>query len=166
MLCLAVVLAAVACAAPTPPAPTPEPAPAETPAPVETPAPAPTPAETLAPAPTAEPAADPTTAPTLDPSIVPGVGPYTASAAGFHGKVEVTIELDGKNKIVSVKAVGPEETEGVGSVAIETMPKAMVEQNSIEVDTVSGSTMTSNGILNAAKEALALAGLTNADLVK
>jgi fumarate reductase flavoprotein subunit len=93
----------------------------------------------------------------------PGPGPYTGRAGGYYGAVKVT--LDVKDRVlVSVTAVGPEETVGIGSIAIDTMPVAMLEDNTIVVDTITGATFTSQGILEAAAKALAKAGLTDADL--
>jgi fumarate reductase flavoprotein subunit len=82
---------------------------------------------------------------------------------GYHGMVEVTLEVRDK-VIVSASAVGDEETVGIGTLAIDNMPGRMVETNSIEVDTISGATTTSQAVLEAAAKALGKAGLTNADL--
>lgn len=93
----------------------------------------------------------------------PGPGPYTGRASGYHGAVEVT--LDVKDRVlVSVTAVGHEETPGIGSIAIDTLPDAMLNGNTIVVDALTGATFTSEGIMEAAAKALASAGLTDADL--
>jgi len=76
-----------------------------------------------------------------------------ASSMGFGGVVEVTLTVD-EGKIVDVKAVGEKETQGIGSVALETLPGKMIEANSIEVDGVAGATVSSTAILTAAKGAL------------
>jgi len=90
-------------------------------------------------------------------------GTFTASAKGFAGDVSVTLTVEG-GKIADAKIDGPEETEGIGSLAIDQMSAAMVELNSVEVDAVASATFTSNAILEAAAAALLQAGLTNADL--
>lgn len=87
--------------------------------------------------------------------FVPGT--YTATVEGYHGDVTVTVTVD-EEKIVSVTAEGPRETEGVGSRAIEQLPARIVEANSTEVDGVSGATITSNAVKRAVKEALKEAG--------
>lgn len=93
-------------------------------------------------------------------SSVMGTG--TADGFGGPGTLSVTVTLkDGK--IVDVKAEGPKETPGIGSVAVEKMPAEMVANNSINVDGVSGATVTSTGILKAAEEALKAAGVNPAD---
>ena len=88
---------------------------------------------------------------------------YTATEKGFGGDVTVTLTIE-NNEIVAAKAEGASETEGVGSKAIENLPAAMVEQNSVKVDTVASATITSNAVLAAAEKALAEAGLKPEDL--
>lgn len=100
--------------------------------------------------PTAEPEATP------EPPATPVIASGTGSAMGFAGQITVTITLtDGV--ITSVEADGPSETAGIGSMAIEKMPKTMVETNSVEVDGISGATMSSTGLLSAAAQAYAAA---------
>lgn len=93
-------------------------------------------------------------------------GTFTGESIGMGGEeapVKVTITLeDSVIKDVKVEAEG--ETDGIGTKAIEAMPAAMIENNSIEVDGVSGATLTSTAILEAAAEALTSAGLKNSDL--
>ena len=72
---------------------------------------------------------------------------------GFGGLITVTLtRKDGK--ITEVKAVGDEETQGIGSKAIEQLPAAIVKANSADVDNVSGATFTSQGIKDAVNNAL------------
>ncbi|MBQ8554728.1 MAG: flavocytochrome c [Clostridia bacterium] len=85
----------------------------------------------------------------------------TGTAKGFGGDVTVTVTLtDGV--ITEVKAEGAKETVGVGTPVLEQLPAAMVAGNTVNVDGISGATLTSNGVLEAAKLALAAAGV-NAD---
>ena len=84
---------------------------------------------------------------------------YEASAQGFGGEVKVILTLE-DGKLTEVTAVGESETQGVGSNAIDLMPGRMVAENSVEVDGVSGATLTSTAILSAAKDALAQSGVT------
>ncbi|MDR0388616.1 MAG: FMN-binding protein [Spirochaetaceae bacterium] len=93
----------------------------------------------------------------------PGPGPYTGRGSGYHGAVEVTLDVRDR-VLVSVSAEGHEETPGIGSIAIATLPEAMLKGNTIVVDALTGATFTSEGIMEAAAKALAKAGLTNADL--
>jgi fumarate reductase flavoprotein subunit len=79
-----------------------------------------------------------------------------AVAHGFGGDVTVTVTVE-KGKISDVKAAGPDETAGIGGRAITEIPSAMIEANSVKVDTVSGATITSRAILSAAARAYASA---------
>ena len=84
------------------------------------------------------------------------------TAKGFGGDVTVTLTLaDGK--ITGCTAEGKDETEGVGSTAIDQLPGAIAESGSIAVDGVAGATVTSNAIKEAAAAALTAAGLNPDD---
>jgi fumarate reductase flavoprotein subunit len=85
-----------------------------------------------------------------------GGGTGVAVVPGFGGDVIVTVRV-AEGKISEVKAEGPDETPGVGSLAIEALPAAMVAANSVRVDALSGVTTTSQAILSAASRAYALA---------
>ena len=89
-------------------------------------------------------------------------GDFTGTAKGFGGDVSVTLTLtDGT--ITGCTAEGKDETEGVGSQAIAKMPGEIAESGSIAVDGVSGATITSTAIKEAAAAALTAAGLNPDD---
>ena len=89
-------------------------------------------------------------------------GDFTGTAKGFGGDVSVTLTLtDGA--ITGCTAEGKDETQGVGSEAIAQMPGKIAESGSIEVDGVSGATITSNAIKEAAAAAITAAGLKPED---
>ena len=89
-------------------------------------------------------------------------GDFTGTAKGFGGDVSVTLTLtDGV--ITGCTAEGKDETEGVGSQAIAKMPGEIAESGSIAVDGVSGATITSTAIKEAAAAALTAAGLNPDD---
>lgn len=83
-------------------------------------------------------------------------GTYTGSAMGFGGPLDVQVEVSG-DAILSVHVGSNNETLGIGSRAVESMPAAMVEQQTADVDTVGGATVTSGALRFAANYALALA---------
>ncbi len=87
-------------------------------------------------------------------------GTYTATADGFGGDVTVTVEVS-DDAIISVKAEGPNETDGIGSTAIEQLPETIVEQQTLSVDTLAGCTVSSEAVLAAAEAALKEAGGTD-----
>ena len=88
-------------------------------------------------------------------------GSFTGTAKGM-GEVSVTLTLT-DNVITDCTAKGDEETSGIGSVVIEQFPGEVVEGNTINLDSISGATITSNAFVEAAKAALTEAGLTPDD---
>ena len=89
-------------------------------------------------------------------------GDFTGTAKGFGGDVSVTLTLtDGA--ITGCTAEGKDETQGVGSEAVAKMPGEIAESGSIAVDGVSGATVTSTAIKEAAAAALTAAGLNPDD---
>ncbi len=80
----------------------------------------------------------------------------TGKANGYGGEITVTLTAQ-DGKLTDVQIVGEKETMGIGTMAIEKMPAAMIEANSVQVDAVAGASITSKGILDAA--ALAAADL-------
>ena len=76
----------------------------------------------------------------------------SSTVKGFGGDVTVSVSLKG-DKLIEITAVGEAETPEIGGKALEELPKKMVEANSIEVDGISGATITSNVIKAAAKAA-------------
>ena len=78
----------------------------------------------------------------------------TGVGQGIDGDVVVQIEADATT-IYSVEVTEQNETVGIGSIAVEQLPGAIVAANSIAVDGIDGATVTSNAI----KQALADAGI-------
>lgn len=77
-----------------------------------------------------------------------------AEAQGFGGPVQVTLTVrDGV--IVEAVVTGGQETEGVGSLAVEALPGRLTEAGSPDVDGVAGATVSSTAILTAARLAYA-----------
>ena len=80
-------------------------------------------------------------------------GTYTGEGQGNNGPVKVSVEIK-KGKISTVKIDEHKETAGIADVAIERVPKAIVEKQTSEVDTVSGATNSSKAIIAATQAAL------------
>ncbi len=86
-------------------------------------------------------------------------GTYTGTGKGHNGDVTVTVTLT-KDKIKSVAITEQHETAGLADPALKELPVAVLKAQSADVDTVSGCTDTSKGILSAIKVALSKAGAT------
>lgn len=90
-----------------------------------------------------------------EPVFKPGV--YKGAANGRNGLVEVEVTVD-KNRIKSVDVINHKETKSISTAAIETVPKAIIEDQSLAVDAVSGASLTSNAIIAATEDALKKSG--------
>ena len=134
--------------------PTPTPKITVTPTPKATPTPkvtvTPTPEETPTPAPdeTPEPTPEPT-GPYID-------GTYSGSSYGYSGRVNVTVTIQG-GQIVSIEQSNSDSPDFFDEAWNSIYPQIMANQSADGVDTVSGATFSSEGILGAVQKALAQA---------
>lgn len=91
-------------------------------------------------------------------------GKYIGSAEGFGGAVKVQVETS-KDKILSVTIVEHNESKGISDFAIENMPKAIVENQSLALDYVAGASRSSKAILQATEKALSHSGVSMKELM-
>ncbi len=89
-------------------------------------------------------------------------GDFTGTAKGMGGDVTVTLTLT-DSKITGCTAEGVDETQGIGTLALDQLPGQIAETGSIAVDGVTGATITSDAIKGAAAAALTAAGLNPDD---
>ena len=88
-------------------------------------------------------------------------GIYTAEAIGFEGKITVQVTV-AEDKITDITVLSAEDEEEYLARAKRVIP-AIREEQSPNVDAVSGATYSSTGILNAVKLALAKAAVAPAE---
>ena len=81
----------------------------------------------------------------------------TGTAQGMDGPVTVELALS-QDTIYSVTVTDANETPEIGTKAIDALPGEIVSANSLDVDAVSGATITSNAIKEAAAQAITEAG--------
>ena len=79
-------------------------------------------------------------------------GTATATAQGLDETVTVTLTME-DGKLTAVEAVTDKADATVGAQALEALPAAMLDADSVKVDGVSGATSTSNAVLSAAAAA-------------
>ena len=84
-------------------------------------------------------------------------GSYTATGEGRNGAVTVTVTVT-EDAIENVVVDSHKEDADFGGKAVEAIPAAIVESQSLRVDAVTGATLTSNAILAAVEKALVEAG--------
>lgn len=83
-------------------------------------------------------------------------GTYEGTAQGYNGpiKVEVTFSED---EIKNIQVIEHAESHGIAEIALKRIPEAILSQQTLAVDAVSGATGSSNSILNAIENATAKA---------
>ena len=84
-------------------------------------------------------------------------GTYQASAQGYHGSIVLKVTVDA-DKITGIEVVEQSETEGIGAAALPMLVEAVLANQTIGVDAVTGATITSDGFKAAMKDALTQAG--------
>lgn len=84
-------------------------------------------------------------------------GEFSAVEQGFGGEVKVTLKVSG-GKVEDVQIDASKETPDRGGVAAETLAQEIKDRQSPNVDAISGSTITSDAIIKAAKSAFEQAG--------
>lgn len=80
-------------------------------------------------------------------------GEYKEVAQGRNGDFEVTVTIE-EGKITKVKVGENQETENVGGVALKELAQKIVEEQTPNVDKVSGATISSFAIRDAVSRAL------------
>ena len=84
-------------------------------------------------------------------------GTYTATASGNNGPVTVEVVI-GADAIESVTVTEHKETPAISDKAISDLPVAIVENQSLAVDTIAGATYTSKAILAGVEDCVNQAG--------
>ena len=84
-------------------------------------------------------------------------GTYTGVGQGKNGDVTVELQVTG-GKLAAVRVVKNVETPGISDAAMTQFPQRVVDAQSLNVDAVSGATLTSDGIRNAVADAIRKAG--------
>ncbi len=95
--------------------------------------------------------------PVDEPDPLFNAGTYSATVMSMRGDLTVSVTV-GDDAISSVEVVEHMDTPVIADVAIDQVPKAIVEHQSLSVDTVAGATLTSFAIISATTEALREAG--------
>ena len=86
-----------------------------------------------------------------EPELAPNE--YIGVSNGFGGEVKVKVTMNG-DKIEKIDVLSHTETAGVSDPALSTIPQAIIDAQSAEVDAVSGATVTSKAIMDAVANAL------------
>ncbi|MDO4633718.1 MAG: FAD-dependent oxidoreductase [Eubacteriales bacterium] len=84
-------------------------------------------------------------------------GTYTGTAAGRNGDVTVEVTFT-EDAIESINVTEHAETDGIGTNAVDQIPGAIVDAQSLGVEAVAGATVTSDAIVNAVADCVQQAG--------
>ena len=85
-------------------------------------------------------------------------GTYEGSGTGKNGSIKVSVEVT-NDSIKKVDILEQNETPSIAKDALEKIPQNIVKEQSLAIDTISGATITSQGILDAVKDALSSSGV-------
>ncbi|WP_243447703.1 flavocytochrome c [Clostridium tetani] len=80
-------------------------------------------------------------------------GTYAGTAKAHNGELKLEVTVD-KESIKEIKILEHKESPGISDPALERIPKAIIDDQSLAVDTISGATVTSNAIILAVTNAL------------
>ena len=78
------------------------------------------------------------------------------SSGGMGGEIVVKVAMDG-GAIAGIEVLKQAETPDIGGKALESLPDAVVEAQSTDIDAVSGATVTSTAFCEAVDQAIAQA---------
>lgn len=84
-------------------------------------------------------------------------GTYVVETKGMFDGLKVSVTFAG-GKIAEVQVVEHSETPGISDLPIEKIPAEIAARNSVNVDSISGATKTSQGIVQAVRQAIVAAG--------
>lgn len=92
-------------------------------------------------------------------------GTYEGQGEGHGGIIKVAVTVD-EHSITKVEVLENSETASIATNALTEIPEAIISNQSVAVDSISGATEVSEGIKEAAKNALILAGATESQISK
>ena len=92
---------------------------------------------------------------TGDATMTPGT--YSSTQNGYAGGFEVKVTVD-QTSITAIEIGENNETEAIGGMAIDQLPTAIIDAQSIAIDGLSGATFTSDAIIAGVKDCLQQAG--------
>lgn len=84
-------------------------------------------------------------------------GVFQGIGSGNRGEIKVSVKIK-NNKIEDVKIDHQNETKGISTAALEKAPKLIVENQSYNIDAVTGATISFQAVEKAVKDALSKAG--------
>lgn len=85
---------------------------------------------------------------------------YDGKSEGYGGEITVQIAVDKDGKVTEISVDAANETPAIGGEAAPKIAESIKEKQSLNVDTVSGATVTSKAVIEATRDALKKGNLT------
>ncbi|WIV13389.1 FMN-binding protein [Proteiniborus sp. MB09-C3] len=86
-------------------------------------------------------------------------GEYVGVGEGHHGPIKVILTTDEYN-ILNIEVIEEYEMPELAAIVYEEIPKKVIKSNNADVDVVAGASYTSVGLINAIKDGLSKASVT------
>lgn len=80
-------------------------------------------------------------------------GTYEGTADGYHGDIELEVTVE-SGEVAAIEVLSQSERDDLWEDAWDSVPDAIIEAQATDVDSVSGATFTSEGIVDAVASAL------------
>lgn len=87
-------------------------------------------------------------------------GEYIGVGEGHHGPIKVSVETD-ENRIIEIKVIEEYEMPELAVIVYEQIPEKVIKSNNADVDVVAGASYTSIGLIEAIKDGLSKAMISN-----
>ncbi|GAD88676.1 putative oxidoreductase [Vibrio halioticoli NBRC 102217] len=84
-------------------------------------------------------------------------GKYTAYGYGHNGKLPVTVNFS-EDKIIDIIVDSSKESDGIANPAFERIPKQILDGQTLNIDAISGATVSSQAVIDGVSNAVDLAG--------
>lgn len=91
-------------------------------------------------------------------------GAYTVAAVGHNGDLPMVVSLS-NNRIEAIDIDTSGESEGIADVVFTRIPSQIIEGQTLNVDVLSGASVTSNGVIDGVAKAVKAAG-ANPDILR
>lgn len=91
-------------------------------------------------------------------------GSFNVTAPGHNGDLPMVVTLS-KDRIENIEIDTSGESEGIADVVFTRIPKQIIEGQTLNVDVLSGASVTSNGVIDGVAKAVKMAG-ANPDILK
>jgi len=92
-------------------------------------------------------------------------GDYQVKTKGHNGELPMVVSFS-ENRIEDIKVDTSGETEGIADMVFERLPQEIIAGQTLNVDAISGASVTSHGLIDGVAEAVRLAGVDPSILKK